>query len=629
MSGICGVVFHDRARAVDARTVEPMLAALGGQADGARSLKHAGPAGVGARGFGRRASGTASAVWQGAPVMLAFHGSLYGAWPEGGDGVTALLAAYEREGIDLVRRLAGEFALAVWDGRSETLYLATDRFRVESLVYAVDRETTVFASRLAALEACPRTSRLSLDPTAIVDVVAGSVIPTPRTIFAEARKLPGGQVLTVRGGKAEARPYWSLSFLEPSRAGRRALAADTRRLFREGVSARLQVDRDPARIGAFLSGGIDSSTVTGVLTQVVGGPVKSFSIGFGESRFNEIEYARIAARAFGSPLTEYFVTPEDTVRAIPTLLEGFDEPYANASAVPTFFCARVAREQGVDVLYAGDGGDELFAGNERYATQRLFDYWTDLPRWLREPFLGPLVSGLAAATGLTVLDKARRYIRRANLGYPARLTSYGLFSVVPMADLFDGGFLERVGHAYDGNETIARLWAEAEARTALDRQLYVDLKHAISDNDLIKVTRMTEAAGVTVRFPFLDGPFVDLAVRVPARLKMRGLELRTFFKEAYADLLPLETRRKKKHGFGLPIPVWLRTHEPLNEMMRDTVLGSRLSGRGIFRRATLEAVVERHRTDETSFYGTLLWNLMMLELWLRRQEEGNAVAVPS
>jgi asparagine synthase (glutamine-hydrolysing) len=372
------------------------------------------------------------------------------------------------------------------------------------------------------------------------------------------------------------------------------------------------------RIGAFLSGGIDSSTVTGILTKLTKAPVKCFSIGFGEQRFNEMEYARIAARHFGAEHHEYYVTPEDTLKAIAIVLESFDEPFANASAIPTYYCAKLAKEHGVDVLYAGDGGDELFAGNERYSAQRLFDYYTRIPQGLRDWIIRPSVTALADVTGLSLLTLAKKYIRRASIPLPQRLYSYGLFNVIPMSELFHPDIVNAVGKDYDPYTPVYDHYRTAPATTELDRQLYIDLKLTISDNDLLKVTRMTRAAGIVARFPFLDYRLAEFAMGVPARLKMPGRNLRVFFKRTYADLLPKEIVSKTKHGFGLPIPIWLRTDKRLNEMMLELVLGQRTTQRGMFRRQALENLVAQHRTSPSSFYGDILWNVMIVEMWMRK-----------
>jgi asparagine synthase (glutamine-hydrolysing) len=579
--------------------------------------------GLGIQLFPGRLAGTTEATAQECSVVLAFHGNLYNTrelFPtarQEAELLPELLHLYLKDGIAFLHQLRGEFALALWDGREETLHLAIDRFRIHPFFYYHDQEKLVFASRMKGILACPFPVERTIDPEAVVDMIASSVIPTPKTIFRGVKKLPPGHVLTYRRGKLTLTSYWEISFLQPAEFGEEELARQLKAHLTDAVSSRLAAEKATARVGTFLSGGVDSSTVTGVLAQLVKSPMKSFSIGFQEQQFNEINYARIAARAFGAELHEYFVTPQDTCDAIPVLLEAFDEPFANASAIPTYYCAKIAREHGVDVLYAGDGGDELFAGNERYAVQRLFEYYSKIPFWFREPLVKPLVFALADGLGWDFFAKGKKYIQRASIPYPERLSSYGFFKVVPLSELFADSLLEVVGRHYDPYTPMHAYYGQAPAQSELDRQLYIDLKLAISDNDLFKVTRMAEAAGITVRFPFLDQRLAEFAAMVPAHIKMRGRNLRSFFKKAYSDLLPLEIQTKQKHGFGLPIPVWLRTDKQLNEMMYDLVLSPRSLQREYFCKKALEKLLESHKTDGTSFYGTTLWNLMILELWHR------------
>jgi asparagine synthase (glutamine-hydrolysing) len=430
------------------------------------------------------------------------------------------------------------------------------------------------------------------------------------------KKIPPGHILTYSKGSSRSEPYWTASFLQPSRAGESNLAKEFRNCFADAVSHYLKVDGNSNRIGTFLSGGVDSSTLTGIVTQLVGHSIKSFSIGFEEQQFNEIDYARIAAKAFGAEHHEYFVSPKDTYETIPILAEVFDEPYGNASAVPTYFCAKMALESGVDVLYGGDGGDELFAGNTRYATQKFFEYYQKIPIWLREPFIKPVIYALADGLEWKPLVRGKKYVQRASIPYHQRITSYDFFRVVQINHFLEDGLLYNVGRDYDPYAPFILYFFQAPARNNLDRHLYVDWRLTISDNDLLKF-RMAEVAGVSVRFPFLDYRLAEFSLTVPAHIKMRGTRLRSFQKKAYADLLPPKIRTKKKHGFGLPIPVWLRTDRKLSEMMHDLVLSPRSIQRGYFTKKALEGLVHWHETDETSFYGAVLWNLMILELWLR------------
>ena len=583
----------------------------------------AGPAAFAAQDFPHRSTGTARREVGSSVILLAVHGTIFDIGGAAGGAATragiaeALLEGFLERGSDLWSAIRGEFVIAVWDGREAELRLVSDRFRVHPLYYRPTGDALVFGSRLAPLLAYPRGGIPEVDPDAMLEVLVASVIPTPGTIYQGTHKLPAGTELTYRSGTITLRPYWDIRFRPQSGAKEQVLAQNLRTVLADSMQVRLDRDRD-ASYGAFLSGGIDSTTVLGLATRIAGAPVKSFSIGFGEPRFNEMEYARIAARAYRSEHHEHYVQPADVVQALPTLLDAYDEPFGNASSIATYYCALAARQHGVDVLYAGDGGDELFAGNERYSYQRQLDYYAKVPAWIREPFLRPAVQALAA-TRLPLFVKGAKYIHRARMPYPDRYVYYGLFSVIPFEEVIAPEVIGQITVERNHRALMARYFQQAEADSNLDRELYTDLKLTIGDNDLVKVVKATEAAGVAARFPFLDHHVADFAGTVPAGIKMRGTQLRSFFKRAYATFLPPETIAKTKHGFGLPISDWLRTDPVLHDMMRGLVLDSANRIAGYFQRRALETLVERHRTDPTTYYGGFLWNLMVLELWLRRQ----------
>ncbi|HYR51614.1 MAG TPA: asparagine synthase-related protein [Candidatus Dormibacteraeota bacterium] len=622
MSGICGVWLRDFGRSLSLGDVEPMCRGLGPL--GTPECRILGSSlGLGVHHVHGFQAGILEERLGDRELAIAFHGNLYegparrtedpsGAW------LRSLLERYLRSGITFVKALRGEFTIAIWDSRDHRLFLATDRFRVHPLLYGGDPRGFVFASRMRAIDQAPVPFRRTLNEHAVMDVVASSFIPTPDTIYREFRKLPPGHVLICASGSVTTEPYWDIDFREPSPASETLLAREVRDAFRDAVRVRYEADGGDERIGAFLSGGIDSSAVCGTLTQVAGRPIRTFSIGFGEERFNEMSYARIAARRFGAEHHEYFVSPADTAQALPIVVEEFDEPFGNSSAVPTYFCAKLARDHGVDFLYAGDGGDELFAGNERYAFNRVFDYFSRIPAWLRRPLLTPAVNAVARAVPIPLFVRARKYVEKASLPAVARMAAYDFLSIVPLVQVAETDFL-RTLNGYDPARAMEYHYGRALGNTDLDRHLYLDLKVAIADNDLYKVSRMTERAGIAVRYPFLDATLAQAAARVPAKLKMKGRKLRVFFKRAYRELLPPEVIAKTKHGFGLPIAIWLRTDPGLNGMMRDLVLGERSVARGYFQKRTLERLIAEHEKDTTSFYGTALWNLMVLELWLRRR----------
>ncbi len=626
MSGICGIALNDRTQQESFAFLKPMLREL----DPARKSKGHTKIGVGigsgVQDFPGRMSGMAELQEHGRTHLFGFHGSIYNLKevlvPFGTYDCPflAMLKLALQGVVPFLHTLRGDFVLSVWDAQKETLFLASDRFRVHPIFYRQDQEKFVFSSRMRGLLACSFVDSVTVDPLSIIDVVTSSYIPTPRTIFREVRKIPPGQLLTWKQGEVKLESYWDLSFLNSSDSPKNALVSGLKERFSESIMVRMKEDDKRGPIGSFLSGGIDSSTVLGVMTQSAKSPMNTFSIGFGEEAFNETSFARCAAGAFQAQQHEYVVTPENTFQVVDELVESFDEPYANASAIPTYFCAKLAKEHGMKFLYGGDGGDELFAGNERYATQKIFDYYGKFPRWFRDLGVQPAVFLLAKLLKAKLFLKGKKYIERANIPYPERLLSWGLLEVLPMEELFSRDFLLTVGDYYDPHRHIRELYSISEslAKTELDRQLYIDLKLVISDNDIFKVTRMTEAHGIAVRFPFLDHRLAEFAASIPAHIKMRGTKLRTFFKESYADLLPKEILTKTKQGFGLPIPIWLKTDKKLREMMMDLLLSERFCQRGYFTRQGVETLIKRHQEDTTSFYGTILWNLVILELWLRR-----------
>lgn len=624
MYDLCGLAFRDDRRHAAQDDVMSIMHGMPVVRTELAGPSVAGPVGI-VFSYGAGATGAiAERSCGGDQFLLGFVGTLYAL--DGETGIAAgsaqacanrLLDLFMSSGVSSVTRLRGEFVIAFWNGREESLYLMSDRFRSQPLFYCETTQGLIFASRLKALVEHPWGKGLSINPAAIVDLMAFSCVTTPRTIFQEVRKLPPGHMASWKNGRLTIAPYWDIDFSCPSGEPRANLQRLIREKFADALQVRINQDQSRNSIGAFLSGGIDSSTVTGVLTQLMGKPIKAFTIGFAEPGYNELEFAEHAARHFGAVHFTRNVTVEDVHEALPRIVQTFDEPFANASAIPTYFCAKLAKDNGVDILYAGDGGDELFAGNERYGTQKLFDYYQAVPGWLRRTAIEPLVRTVASLVPWGPPLMAKKYINRANVPYPDRLMSWALFSLLPLSELASDSLLARFGIDTDPYGPVAEHYAKAPARTELDRQLYIDLKLIISDNDLIKVTRAGEAAGLAVRFPFLDGEFADCAAKVPARFKMRGHHLRTFFKETYSDLLPLATRTKIKHGFGLPIAVWLRTNKGLRDMMHELVLSTNSLHRGYFKRKTLQRIIEEHEKDCGSFYGAVVWNIMIIELWHR------------
>ena len=537
------------------------------------------------------------------------------------DPLRLVAALYAREGLAGIRRLRGGFAVAIWDPRERRLHLAVDHHGIKRLFYARGAHGLAFASRAVALLAVPGVSG-AVDPTAVYHQLNFGFVPAPGSIFAGVQRLSPGHELSGPADRPAVATYWEPVFAE-GRMAPDVAAAETYRLAQEAVE-RCARGASAKEAGAFLSGGTDSSTVVGLMGKVSGERVNAFSVGFQEPRYDEMSYAELAAKHFGATHYTVVVGADRAFAAIPGLVEGYDEPFANSSALGTYFCAKLARECGVTRMLAGDGGDEIFGGNERYARDRVFGVYHRVPRLLRRGLLEPLLDGLPAdAPG--VLGRAQRYTRRARLENPDRIYFSEFFFAREGGALLHPDFLAAVDRSAP-RRVLREHFHRARATSELNRLLYVDLKVTIGDNDLLKVTRTAELAGVSVRFPFLDLPLVELWARLPARYKVRGMEKRHLFKRAFRSLLPAEVLAKRKHGFGVPTGWWIKTEPTFHAFTRDTLMSRRSLERGYLRREGIERLFELLAADTTPYHGDLLWTVLMLELWAQRHVDARGAA---
>lgn len=524
----------------------------------------------------------------------------------------ALAVLYEREGREAIRRLRGAFAVAVWDSARRLLLLAVDQVGMRRLYYAVTSAGVSFASRpgllrgLAGIAGAP-------DPSAIYNYLNFGFIPAPISVHADIRRIEPGCLVTVQDGAVTISRYWDLAYVEEPLDLDEASRDTVQRA--EAAVARALGDDGAKHTGTFLSGGTDSSTILGLMTRLSGERVNAFSIGFQERRYDELAHAERAARHFGAIHHVRRISPGQALEALPRLVEAYDEPFGNNSAIGTLLCARAARECGLTCLLAGDGGDEIFGGNERYATDAVFARYGRVPSVLRRALLEPLL-GVLPDGGAGVIGKAQRYVRRANLANPRRFYSYEFVFAQDGRDLLDPAFLAAVEPGAPWT-VLDRHFGRVTARAELNRLLYLDMKLTIGDNDLLKVVRTADEVGIGVRFPFLDLPLVEFTATWPGSFKVRGGEKRYLFKRAFRDLLPRETLVKPKHGFGVPTSLWLRTHPGFVDLVHDALLGSDASVRVYFRPGALEELLRLHASDSTAFYGDIVWKVLMLELWHR------------
>lgn len=520
---------------------------------------------------------------------------------------------YAERGAAALEALRGDFAVVLIDRHARHVLIAIDRFGIGNLVYTADERGLVFGSSCAIVQRHPATDG-EVDPQSIYDYLYFHAVPGPRTIFRRQRRLLPGHFLLWSSGQWCVRPYWAMTFHEQPGS-----VAHFKEPFRQAMRDAVRRAAGGADCGAFLSGGTDSSTVAGLLGDVTGRPAKTYSIGFAVPGYDEMEYAQIASRHFRTQHHEYYVTADDTVDGLQAIAAAYDQPFGNASAVAAYYCARMAQSDGVTRMLAGDGGDELFGGNTRYAKQYQLSLYEKLPESVRTAIIEPALR-VPGAASVPLLRKARSYVEQASRPMPLRYQDYNLVDHLGAENIFSADFLAQADMG-EPLKLVRDTYDHFISASLINQMLGVDLKFTLADNDLPKVTRMCQLAGVEVAFPMLDESVVELSARLPADLKLRGTRLRYFFKEALRDYLPPEILRKQKHGFGMPVGAWVTTHPRLREVVRDSL--SSLKRRGIIAPAFIDRLLSEHLRLHAAYFGSMAWVLMMLELWFQNHAKSS------
>ncbi len=505
--------------------------------------------------------------------------------------------------------LEGDFAIATRNADG-SVQLAVDRFAVQTLCYRVVGQELKFAARADDLA----DGHAEIDSQAIFDYLYFHCIPSPRTIFKGVFRLPPGHFALWQNGKLTVAPYWVPEFKESSKPS----FPDLRDEFRSVLNRSVQRQLDGSKAACFLSGGTDSSSLAGLIGPLAGRAASTYSIGFDAAGYDEMAYARLAASRFGCEHHEYYVTPDDLVRSIADVAGAYDQPFGNSSALPAFYCAKFAREDGVTKLLAGDGGDELFGGNSRYAMQRIFGWYGLIPQSLRQGVM-ERVFRPGAFNAIPLLRKGAGYVEQAKVPMPDRLQMYNLLRRLGYDDVLEPAFLAAV----DQTGTLRHqreVWEQARTDHDINRTLAYDWRYTLAESDLPKVRGTTQLAGVGVGFPFLDRELLEFSMRLPPEYKLKGLKLRWFFKEALRGFLPDEILAKKKQGFGLPFGVWATRHAALGDLAADSLQS--FSQRGIVRPAFIQTLLKTLLPAHPGYYGEMVWILMMLEQWLRKHAPG-------
>jgi asparagine synthase (glutamine-hydrolysing) len=519
--------------------------------------------------------------------------------------VETLLHLYEEHGPDCVQKVNGMFALALWDTWNQTLFLARDRLGKKPLYYRDDGATFLFGSEVKALlqhPSCPR----ELDRRSLSKYLAYEYVPAPHCIIKGVRKLPAGHSLTWQNGRADLRRYWDLKVPAQASSGDESqLAEELRDRFKEAVRLRLISD---VPLGVFLSGGLDSSSVVAMMAELrPAAQIKTFAIGFKEKSFDESSHARRVAEFFGTDHHEEILGAQTLLEILPKVWSLLDEPFADASVVPTYLLSRFTRQH-VTVALGGDGGDELFAGYPTFKAHRLADYYR-VPRTLHERLIRPLAERLPVShANFSFEFKLKRFLRGIGSRPEIRDQIWlGSFTPAEQRALLNG-----VSPEIDDYEDVVQAEKNCGSTGPLERLIYLYCKFYLQEDILTKVDRASMACSLEARAPFLDYTFVEFANSIPPNLKLRGLKTKYILKRAMRDKLPPDILARPKKGFGIPIAQWLRSD--LKHMALDTFAEQRIRQQGLFDHRAVSRLLDEHLRGKKD-HRKQLWTLLMFQSW--------------
>ena len=522
----------------------------------------------------------------------------------------AIVHAYDQYGSDCPKHLRGMFAFAIWDERTQELFLARDRVGKKPLLYAEVNGQLVFGSEFSAILLHPDVSK-EIRPEAIDCYLSFMCVPAPLTAYRAIKKLEPGHSLRWRKGELKTERYWQPDFskkldISEEEAGERAIE-----ILRDAVKVRLMSE---VPLGAFLSGGIDSSAVVALMSQESSEKVKTFSIGFEEQDFSELQHAKRIAEHVGADHHEFIVRP-DAVEILPMLVEHYGEPYADSSAVPTYYVARETRRH-VTVALNGDGGDESFAGYERYIAMGLTEKYRKVPAFFRESLIKEAVNRIPTSPiRKSTVNSAKRLLEVVSKPRVNRYMHWmSVFNEGLKEPLYSEAFREQTDRAFAAS-FLDTWFKKANGNGPVDTLLLTDLMTYLPNDLLVKVDIATMAVSLEARSPFLDHHVIEFAASLPERLKLRRLTTKYLLKKVLRRLLPAENLDRRKMGFGVPIGHWFRGK--MQPFLREVVLSDKALRRGFFKPEVVKQLVEQHTRSERD-YSHQLWTLLMLELWFLR-----------
>jgi asparagine synthase (glutamine-hydrolysing) len=531
----------------------------------------------------------------------------------------AIIHLYEEQGPDCLRELNGMFAIALWDDRARRLLLARDRAGEKPLYYWRDGQTLVFGSEVKALLEYPGISR-AIDPTALTHYFFYGYFPGPRGVYAEIKKLPAAHRMVVEGGNMQIDAYWRpQDYLRAP--GQPPVTANQERDLVEELAVRLRQAAESRLVsdvplGVFLSGGVDSSTIVAIMSELSPGNVNSFSVNFPEKTFDEGAYSTLVAKRFR---TQHHVLNADKPgmeNALMMLTEYLDEPMADPAVIPTYMISRFARQH-IKVALSGEGSDELFGGYPTYLGARLAEYYLKLPGWARRQIFSRLqrflpVSSTAVPKGLFL----RRFLTNAERDPAERHHIwFGMFNPTELDQLFSPDWAGPRPPSSEIFSPLARVLEGARFDETLSEMLYLDFRMYLEDNLLVKVDRASMACSLELRTPFLDHRLIEFAEGLPGNLKVRRFQLKYILKKAVERWLPHEIVYRQKRGFSVPIASWMRNE--LRPLVDETLAEEKLKRHGMFNVAFVRRLMTEHWTGKADHRKTL-WTLFSFQLWYDR-----------
>jgi len=520
-----------------------------------------------------------------------------------------ILHLYEEKGVDCLKDLRGPFAFAIWDNRKERLFIAKDRVGKKPLYYHYRNQSLVFASEIKAILQDPEVS-VEVNRPAITDYLSYGYTPTPETMFKNIMKFPPAHFMLYEKGNIRLQKYWELDFSKKIKMTERDYCDKAMGLLEECTKIRLISD---VPLGAFLSGGIDSSAVVYMMSRLSSKRVKTFSIGFEEESHSELRYAAMIAKKFNTEHREYIVRP-NAIELLPKLVWLYNEPYADSSALPSYYVAQMTRKE-VTVALNGDGGDENFGGYERFMAARYAEMLSRAPYFLRKWILANAIKIMPEPIGQNNLSrKLKRFIMMAE--EPYRVRHYNWVSIFRdfEKDLLFSDSFKREHASRRPFYYIDNAFNECGSKDILDQVMYTDIRTNLLDDLIVKMDIATMANSLEGRSPFLDHKMMEFCAAMPGNLKIKGVRLKYILKKALRGKLPDEILERRKMGFAIPVDKWFRVD--LKDYVYDILMSDKSLKRGYFKRDSVKKLLDEHVAAKAN-NGARIWSLLFLELWHR------------